>query len=291
MGIFIMELNPLLFLAVYSVIIFFASLTGGKLSDVGAMTHTRIQVVMSLVAGFILGISMFHLFPHGLERIPGPHAGEIAVIWMMVGMVVMILLLHVFHFHQHDFSTEASDLHHQHHHGSSKKHSGSLLGVALGLGLHTVTEGVALGASIQFGILDEGISMLPGLAVFFAILLHKPLDAYSIISLMKSAGHGRRSRRAANIGFALLCPIVALASFWGVGIFAWEGGTMIGYILAFAAGAFLCIALSDLLPEIHFHSHDRGKLIVSLLIGIGLSYALFYIESAAMHGIEMLEGH
>ena len=65
---------------------------------------------------------------------------------------------------------------------------------------------------------------------------------------------------------------------------------MIGYALAFAAGAFLCIALSDLLPEIHFHSHDRGKLIVSLFIGIGLAYALYYIESAAMHGMEMLEG-
>ncbi len=286
-----MDLNPLLFLSAYSVVIFTASIIGGKLSDVGVMTHTRIQVVMSLVAGFILGISMFHLLPHGLERIPGPHAGESAVLWMMVGIVVMIFLLHVFHFHQHDFSSEASDLHHGHHHDSSKNHSGSLLSVALGLGLHTVTEGVALGTSIQVALLDEHLAVLPGMAVFFAILLHKPLDAYSILSLMKSDGHSRRSRRAANVGFALLCPIVAFASFWGVGVLAWEEGTMIGYILAFAAGAFLCIALSDLLPEIHFHSHDRGKLIVSLLIGIGLSYALYFVESAALHGMEMLEGH
>ncbi len=215
------------------------------------------------------------------------------MIWMMVGMVVMIFLLHVFHFHQHDFSSEASDLHqhHQHHHGSSKEHSASVLSVALGLGLHTVTEGVALGTSIQIALLDDDLAVLPGMAVFFAILLHKPLDAYSILSLMKSDGHSRRSRRAANVGFALLCPIVAFASFWGVGAFSWEEGRMIGYILAFAAGAFLCIALGDLLPEIHFHSHDRGKLIVSLLIGIGLSYALFFIESAASHGMEMLEGH
>lgn len=288
-----MELSPFLFLAAYSVIIFSASLIGGKLSDVGAMTHTRIQVVMSLVAGFILGISIFHLLPHGLERIPGPHAGEKAVIWMMVGIVVMIFLLHVFHFHQHDFSAEANDHHHRHHHrhGGSKEHSGSVLSVALGLGLHTITEGVALGTSIQVALLDEHLAVLPGMAVFFAILLHKPLDAYSILSLMKSDGHSRRSRRAANIGFALLCPIVALATFWGVGAFAWGEGNAIGYILAFAAGAFLCIALSDLLPEIHFHSHDRGKLIVALLIGIGLSYALYFVESAASHGMEMLDGH
>ena len=44
------------------------------------------------------------------------------------------------------------------------------------------------------------------------------------------------------------------------------------------------IALSDLLPEIHFHSHDRGKLIVSLLVGIGLAYILYYVESSAIHG-------
>lgn len=291
-----MELNPLLFLSAYSVIIFSASLIGGKLSDVGTMTHTRIQVVMSLVAGFILGISIFHLLPHSLERIPGPHAGETAVIWMMVGIVVMIFMLHVFHFHQHDFSSEADDHRHHHHHhhhqhGNSTTHSGSVLSVALGLGLHTVTEGVALGTSIQIALLDDHLAVLPGMAVFFAILLHKPLDAYSILSLMKSDGHSRRSRRAANIGFAMLCPIVAFASFWGVGAFSWEEGTVIGYILAFAAGAFLCIALSDLLPEIHFHSHDRGKLIASLLIGIGLSYALFFIESAASHGMEMMEGH
>ncbi|MDE2808424.1 MAG: hypothetical protein OXN90_08395 [Gemmatimonadota bacterium] len=61
---------------------------------------------------------------------------------------------------------------------------------------------------------------------------------------------------------------------WGVELLGPEEGTVIGYVLSFAAGAFLCIALSDLLPEIHFHSHDRGKLIVSLLVGISLAYVL-----------------
>ena len=61
----------------------------------------------------------------------------------------------------------------------------------------------------------------------------------------------------------MLCPVVAIASFGGVELLGLEEGAVVGYALAFAAGAFLCIALSDLLPEIHFHSHDRGKLIVS----------------------------
>ena len=288
-----MDSNALLVLSAYSAAIFAASFLGGKLAALGTMTHTRTQVVMSLVAGFILGIAMFHLLPHSLNRIPGPDMVEKAVGWMVLGMVLMIFLLRIFHFHRHDFSSEASDLYDQHDHGSSGIHSRSLFGVAIGLGVHTVTEGIALGTSMKMGPPHENDVALAGLGVFLAILLHKPLDAYSIIGMMKSAGHSQRARTVANVGFATLCPLVALASFGGVELLGPEQGAVVGYVLAFAAGAFLCIALSDLLPEIHFHSHDRGKLIASLLVGIGLAYALYYIESSAIHGhgMETHEGH
>ena len=130
------------------------------------------------------------------------------------------------------------------------------------------------------------LSDVAGMGVFLAILLHKPLDAFSIIGMMKSAGYGPRALAAANAGFALLCPLVALLCFLGVGWLDPFGASgTVGYVLAFAAGAFLCIALSDLLPEIHFHSHDRGKLILALIVGIGLAYALRLVEAAA-HGVE-----
>ena len=92
--------------------------------------------------------------------------------------------------------------------------------------------------------------------------------------MMKYAGHSQCARTWTNVGFAVLCPVVTIASFGGVELLGPEEGAVIGYVLSFAAGAFLCIALSDLLPEIHFHSHDRGKLIVSLLVGISLAYVL-----------------
>ena len=265
-----MDANALLVLSAYSAAIFAASLLGGKLAALGTMTHTRTQVVMSLVAGFILGIAMFHLLPDSLDHIPGPSAIEKAVGWMVLGMVLMILLQHIFHFHQHDFSREASDLYD----GHGVVHSPSLFGVALGLGVHTATEGIALGTSMRLELpYEDGVS-LAGLGVFLVILLHKPLDAYSIVSMMKYAGHSPCARTLTNVGFAMLCPVVALASFGGVELLGPEEGTVIGYVLSFAAGAFLCIALSDLLPEIHFHSHDRGKLIASLLVGISLAYVL-----------------
>ena len=282
------DADSLLVLAGYSVLIFAVSFVGGRLAVLGTMTHTKTQVLMSLVAGFILGIAMFHLFPHSLERMtgPGPEVVEKVVAWVVFGMILMIFLLRVFHFHQHDFSSEASDLYHHHDHDESGIRSRSLIGVALGLAVHTVTEGVALGTSMQVSSPHEEEGVLPALGVFLAIVLHKPLDAYSIIGMMKFAGHGPRARTAANLAFALLCPLVGLASFLGVGFLGSDAGAVVGYALAFATGAFLCIALSDLLPEIHFHSHDRGKLILALLVGIGLAYALFFIESSAMHGEE-----
>ena len=285
-----MEISAPLLLVGYAVGIFAAAIIGGKLSELGRMTHTRIQIVMSLVAGFILGMAVFHLLPHSLERIEGHEGIFAAAVWMVLGMVAMVILLRVFQFHQHDLSVEAGDLYggHGHDHEDDRGHAGisasSLLGIVLGLSLHTVTEGVALGASVK---IDEGL--LPGLAVFIAIMLHKPLDAYSIIGMMQSAGYSLRTRNLANVAFALLCPLVAAASFWGVGMMdTLDEGVVIGYTLAFATGAFLCISLSDLLPEIHFHSHDRGKLLFAFLFGIGLAYGLSFIEGGTVHE---LEGH
>jgi len=282
-----MDANALLVLSAYAAALFAASLLGGKLAALGTMTHVRAQTVMSFVAGFILGIAMFHLLPHSLDLIAGSHMADKAVGWMVCGMVLMIFLLRIFHFHQHDFSREASDLYDDH----DVVHARSWFGIALGLGVHTATEGIALGTSLRMGPPHENDVALAGLGVFLAILLHKPLDAYSIIGMMKSAGCSRCARAWANVGFAMLCPVVAIASFGGVELLQAE--EVIGYVLSFAAGAFLCIALSDLLPEIHFHSHDRGKLIASLLVGIGFAYALYCVESSTIHGYELEthEGH
>ena len=272
-----MNVSPPVLLATYSAAVFAASVIGGRLSEYGAMTHMRTQLVMSLVAGFILGVAVFHLLPHSLERIPGPGAVNAAMLWVAAGMIAMIVLLRVFQFHQHDFSDESNV------HGHTRYNGRGLIGIALGLGLHAVTEGVALGASVRIGLTEEGV--LPGLGVCLAILLHKPLDAFSITGMMKHAGKAHRARLAANVGYALICPLAAVSSYLVAGMLGavWEGPAL-GYGLAFAVGAFLCISLSDLLPEIHFHRHDSGKLLAALLTGVALAYALYFVEAMAAHG-------
>lgn len=272
-----------LLLLSYCLAVFAASFLGGRLSVLGTLTHTRTQVVMSLVAGFILGISLYHLLPQGLDLVPGPESTEKGMLWTVFGIILMVVMLRMFQFHQHDFSGEARGLYDSPDQGPGAVRPRSVAGIALGLGIHTITEGIALGASVH----ATGIGALPGLGVLLAILLHKPLDAYSIISMMRSAAAGRRARNLVNLGFALLCPIVALLTFWGVGlpvIAEVPGNAVSGYVLCFAAGVFLCIALSDLLPEIQFHTHDRVKLILFFLIGIGLAYALHFVEAGLLAG-------
>ncbi len=58
---------------------------------------------------------------------------------------------------------------------------------------------------------------------------------------------------------------------------------MTGSALAFSAGVFLCISLSDLLPEIEFHSHNRIGLTVALVAGVGLSYLISLLEAGHVH--------
>jgi zinc and cadmium transporter len=52
----------------------------------------------------------------------------------------------------------------------------------------------------------------------------------------------------------------------------------LGSALAFCAGTFLCIACADLLPELQFHAHDRLRLSLALLSGIGVAVLIGQFE-------------
>jgi zinc and cadmium transporter len=54
----------------------------------------------------------------------------------------------------------------------------------------------------------------------------------------------------------------------------------LGAALGLAAGAFVCIAAADLLPEVEFHSHDRLLLSASLALGITLAAGITVAERA-----------
>ena len=275
---------------------------------------------MSFVAGLMLGVACYHLLPHAIMTLPGEHRVDLAVWWMMMGLLSMFVLLRAFHFHQHspieevggcaseqghdhnhthahdhspDYGSEdglehslehSPDLTRQHSHEQGKGISGistfSWTGVALGLALHTLIDGVALGAAMQAGASDDALFGLLGLGVFAAIFLHKPLDSMSITSLMIAGGWNARSRLLVNLGFSIMCPLGALLFFAGVEYIPADANWIVGIALAFSAGVFICISLSDLLPEVQFHSHDRTRLTIALLAGVVAAYGIGLLEPA-----------
>ena len=278
-----MDLSPPLLLVIYCLAIAGFSLVGGLLPGWIRMTHTGTQVVMSLVSGLMLGVAFYHLLPHSAALLGGVQGIDTAVWWLVVGLVTMLLLLRVFHFHQHDFSPEEGrhhDHHHSHHGVDASVHGLSWVGIALGLALHTLIDGVALGAAMYSGGSQGG---LIGLGVFLAILLHKPLDAMSIVTVMEAGGWSRGARTMANVVFALMCPLGALLFFFGLDMLGDGSDAVVAAALAFAAGAFICIALGDLLPEVHFHSHDKVKLSLAFLLGIAIAYIIGSVEPSSMH--------
>jgi len=282
-----------LLLIFYCICVLLASIAGGILPGMVKLTHRWMQLVMSFVAGMMLGVALLHLLPHALA-----HIGSIdrVAAWTLGGLVTMFLLIRVFHVHAHEHG-DTSDLvdphqaghegpcehHHEHHEHLPDQHPFSWIGLALGLTLHTLIDGVALGAAVMAEAEGEHGFALFGFGTFLAVALHKPLDALSITSLMAAGGWSKKAIHATNIVFALICPLAALGAAWGLAGLQGEQHTTIGCALAFAAGVFLCIALADLLPEVSFHAHDRFPLTVALFLGIALAWSSGLFEPKHAH--------
>jgi zinc and cadmium transporter len=298
-------------LAGYCLLIVLVSLFGGMLPDRMALSHTRMQTIISFVGGLMLGIALFHLLPDAARNLPSVDS---AAMWMMLGIVSMFLLIRTFHFHHHgplEISTShevACELHgdatseesvHQPHvPGDDCTHAPELdeglphchhahqlswLGIATGLSLHTLIDGIALAASVEAESQHTAWLSLFGLGTFLAVFLHKPLDAVSIVSLMTAAGWSANSRNLVNATFALMCPAGALLFMVGLREFPGWQAYVVGAALAFSAGVFVCISLSDLLPEMEFHAHNRIRLSAALAGGIALAFLITLLETTHLH--------
>lgn len=297
---------PELLLASYCVLVFLASLFGGKLPTLWHLTHRRMQVLVSGVAGLMLGVSMFHLVPHAALSV---RSVDTAMLWAMVGMLVTFFMIRVFHFHEHGTAEQFEEGPHAHDHdcshnhdhdhvhatgaqqrhgheppaGPAPAHPMSWVGMALGLSIHTLLDGVALAASVHADADGQATAVWAGIGTFLAVFLHKPLDSMSITALMAAGGWPIAARRLVNAVYGSLCPLGAALFWFGSRDMAAQPDTFVGCALAFSGGVFLCIALSDLLPEIQFHSHDQIKLSVALLTGVAIAWGIRYLEPAHMH--------
>ena len=277
-------------LTIYCALVLVASLAGGWVLLIIRPTHTRLQMAISLVAGLMLGIALLHFLPDANEQL---HSLDRTAVWMLGGFLVMFFLQRFFHFHHHDSAEgdpedcdrdhaapDSHDHEHAHHaHTLADKSAQQLswVGTALGLTLHSLLDGLALAASVEAGAHNN--IKLAGLGVALVVILHKPFDAMAISTLMTAGGSSRLSRHVLNGLFALVSPAGAVLFYFGASHFAGSDAAFLGCALAFCAGTFLCIASSDLLPELQFHSHDRFKLSVALLAGLTVAVLIKQLET------------
>ena len=78
------------------------SLLGGWITNLFKITHVRLKLAMSLVAGFMVGIAVLHLLPHSVSIRGDNNALEAVTLWLMIGLATMFVMIRSFHFHQHE---------------------------------------------------------------------------------------------------------------------------------------------------------------------------------------------
>jgi zinc and cadmium transporter len=242
--------------------------------------------------GWWIALAVVGLFC--IERFVAPHSHEVNG-------------GHHGHDHEHHDHAEHLPTHkhdHEHHHehahelhaAAAKEPRAAAPAVAgwmavFGLTIHTFINGVGLAAAVLLDLKEAakpgaaggrvvGI-VIPGLAIFLAIVLHKPADALAISTVLSRKGVSRRLIALVQFGFALMVPAGVIA--FALAEKHLNGDLqekLRGAALAFSAGTFFFIALSDLLPEVQFHKHDRIPLFLALVISV-----------AFMGGIALLEPH
>lgn len=304
-------------LILYCLAVVAASLAGGWLPMLVRLTHKRMQLALSFVSGVMVGVATLVLLPHAFAaRIEqssialGEESHAVAhealgpvMLSLLAGFLAMFFIERFFCFHHHEAPDAAAGSHehdhnacaHDHaHHDDAHAHALRWGGAAIGLTLHSLLDGVALAASVAAIHRGEPDSAaLAGLGTFLVIFLHKPFDSLTLGTLMAANRRSPAMRHIVNLAFALLTPLGAglfMLGIWGAG----EGGSqslVLSIALAFAAGTFLCIALSDLLPELQFHQHDRLELSIALVLGLAVAWGVAEMEARTHAHHEQGDSH
>ncbi len=260
-------------LSLYTGAILLGALAGGALPLFSNVR--RSDLLLSFSAGIMLGAAFLHMLPEAVEG-----AGGAAVPFVLVGFLLLYVLERFVLVHvcgepgpNARLSTGGAPLQpgdphdHQagedpHVHMAGTACDVHTLGLAawIGMSVHTLVDGFALGAaSVQPEL---------GALVFLAILAHKVPNAFSLSAILLSEGYRRGRAVAMNAAFALMVPI-------GAGLYLLLRETvrvqMFGPVaLAASAGTFLHLSLSDILPDLHRRGTSRWRLSAAMVAGIGV---------------------
>jgi zinc and cadmium transporter len=210
--------------------------------------HLRVKLVpwlISYAVGTLLGVALLALLPEALEHIrPAP-----ALATLLAGVLAFFLLEKlVLWRHCHDMDDCAVHT----------SRTASL--VIIGDAFHTFVDGAVIAAAV--------ITSVPlGITTALAVAAHEIPQEVGDVAILLRAGFSRLRafmlNLASSIGGILGATAMLLASE--------SVPTVLPYVLSFAAGTFLYVAMSDLIPDLHRGGVEGGPFRQLLLIMAGVA--------------------
>ncbi len=202
---------------VYAFIASLSSVVGGLLPIYTRLKHLRTNYLIGFAAGVLVSTALFEMLPEALvesNKIITPLALGFFSLYLLEKSVMI-----------HACKETECDI-----------HTSGVVGM-IGLGLESILDGIA----IAVGFLTQEAL---GLIIAFAVAVHEIPVGFSTSIIMVRSHYDRKNTLVALIATSFLTVVGALiAGFFPVEYF--------GHILAFAAGTFIYIGASDLLPQAH----------------------------------------
>lgn len=220
-------------------------LTAFILISAGAGMRTRVVPwLVSYAVGTLLGASLLGLMPQALASLAASHALGALLAGILTFFVIEKLVLWR---HCHDG------------HECSIHQSTATL-VILGDAVHTFVDGVVIAAATL-------VSIPLGVTTALAVAAHEIPQEAGDFAILLAAGHSRSRALLLNLASALggIAGAAAMLTF-GARIPA-----AVPYVLAFAAGSFLYVAMADLIPTLHRGGIDRNAARQLALIATGVA--------------------
>ena len=217
------------------------ALVGSVTLLLSAATLDRIVLpLVALAAGSLLGGAFFHMLPASLERV----TPMVTFLWCAAGFTVFFALEQFLHWHHcHRASTDC------------KKPLSYL--ILLGDGLHNLLGGLAIGGTFL-------IDIRLGIAAWLAAAAHEIPQELGDFGVLIHSGWSRSK--------ALLFNVLSALTFLVGGLVAYFVSSLmdVSFLVPFAAGNFIYIGASDLVPEVNKHGDLRKNLVHFLAFTIGL---------------------
>ena len=233
-------------------IVLFWSLVGSVFSLIGGVAllakkswrDTAIRYGLPFGAGALLAAAFLGVLPEALEG-TDVYTAVICALGGFLAFFVLERLLGWFHHHENH--------HHDDVHGS--KNTSHQWLVIIGDTLHNAIDGVALGAAFL-------VNPAAGIGTALAVAAHEIPQEIGDFSILLSKGMRAHRVLIVNIISALATVVTALGTY----ILGDASGLNPAPLLAVAAGFFIYIAASDIIPDIHEKPRREGNIQAAMLL-------------------------